>query len=82
MPKSQQPDPAAPPPTEQSRRHAPRRHRLPPGPDAQAAAWQPPGVRKDTPPPEVPAAVRKDKRQAVFDLDTSADAEAAPANTP
>jgi hypothetical protein len=43
-------------------RHAPRKQTVP-GPDVEAEKWQPPGVRKDTPPKPVPVRVRRDRRQ-------------------
>jgi hypothetical protein len=50
-------------PKQKRQRSADRRKSLPRGPNDGARGWQPPGIRKDTPPPPVPHAVRNDQRQ-------------------
>lgn len=50
-----------------------RTPKAPAGPDTDAAKWEPPGVRKDTPPRPVPVRVRRDRRQ--FPLFADAPAE-------
>jgi hypothetical protein len=50
-------------------RKRPRKKALPRGPDAAARAWHPPGQRKNTPPAEVPEAVKHDPRQIALSDD-------------
>jgi hypothetical protein len=38
-------------------------------PEEESTRWQPPGLRKDTPPKEVPEAVRRDRRQDPLPLE-------------
>jgi hypothetical protein len=64
--------PTLPAPSKQSKqRSLPRRHKLA-GPDTLAAAWQPPGVRKNQPLQPVSAKVRRDPRQARLNLEGDA----------
>lgn len=55
-------------------RAAVKHPRPPPSPDRDAGKWQPPGVRKDTPPKPVPRLVWKDKAQLRLALDLGAEA--------
>jgi hypothetical protein len=42
---------------------------MPLSPKAMAEVWEPPGIRKDRPPPPVPAAIRNDIRQLTLALE-------------
>jgi hypothetical protein len=65
-------------PTKQGKLHRAHPRKPPPGPDALAAAWAPPGERKSQSPPPVPRAVRKDRRQLDLLADKDSTSEATP----
>lgn len=50
----------------------PRQHKLPDGPDAQAANWTPPGTPARPAPRPIPAEAQHDSRQLVLDLEDGA----------
>jgi hypothetical protein len=51
--------------------------RLAPSPEDLHARWEPPGARKSTPSPAIPAEIRRDKRQFSLWESSPADDDAA-----